>query len=176
MRGAPHVGFSTFMRRISWRISELISGRPGRRHLDRTRQNNRNPARCQDTTVSGCTMIKASLHPDHTRRSTIQNSRSRRCNRGRDCFRLKTASCWRRATASRASLCRGRKKARMYATTVRARVTISPIIVELQPFQHDERNHLILLAYSILMTHTYGERSIPESAQRTCKKGPSRTR
>src|SRR5215467_437674 len=78
MRGAPQVGFSVFMRRINWRIVALISGRPGCRHVDRIRQNRRNPARCQATTVSGFTTVRAALHPDHTRRSAIQNSRSRR--------------------------------------------------------------------------------------------------
>src|SRR5882762_1970950 len=31
MRGAPHVGFSAFMRRINWRICAFTCGRPGRR-------------------------------------------------------------------------------------------------------------------------------------------------
>src|SRR4051794_14773076 len=30
MRGAPHVGFSAFMRRINWRICSFTFGRPAR--------------------------------------------------------------------------------------------------------------------------------------------------
>jgi hypothetical protein len=60
------------MRRINWRISWLIFGRPGRRNLDRNRQNSREPERCQDTTVSGFTMISASVQSEHSRVSTIQ--------------------------------------------------------------------------------------------------------
>ena len=62
------------------------------------RQNSRNPARCQETTVSGWTMIEASDQRSHNRRSTIQNHRSWGSSLGRGCFRLKTASCWRKAT------------------------------------------------------------------------------
>ena len=61
MRGAPQFGLSAFIRRINWRISPLTFGRPGRRNLERNRQNSRNPARCQETTVSGLTMIRASV-------------------------------------------------------------------------------------------------------------------
>ena len=77
MRGAPQVGFSVFMRRINCRISALIVGRPRRRSRDRHRQNSRKPERCQETTVSGLTMISAPAQPGHNRRSTIQKSGSR---------------------------------------------------------------------------------------------------
>ena len=59
----PHVGLSAFMRRINWRICAFAFGRPGRRRCDRHRQNRWKPARCQETTVSGLTMIRASDQP-----------------------------------------------------------------------------------------------------------------
>src|SRR5678815_1779633 len=46
---------------------------------------------------------------------------------GRGCLRLNTSSCWRRATASNASLWRGRKNARMYTIIGRIK-PIAPII------------------------------------------------
>jgi hypothetical protein len=77
MGGAPQLGLSTFMRRINWRISSLTFGRPGRRSRERHRQNSRNPARCQETTVSGFTIIRASAQPGHIRSSATQKTRSR---------------------------------------------------------------------------------------------------
>ena len=74
MRGAPQLGLSSFMRRISSRISLVTFGRP--RCRDRQRQNRRKPARCQDTTVSGLTTMRVSAHPEYSRRSTVQNNRS----------------------------------------------------------------------------------------------------
>jgi hypothetical protein len=52
IRGAPHSGFSTLIRRIKARSAALICGRPpnGR---DFRRQHRRKPARCQRTSVSG---------------------------------------------------------------------------------------------------------------------------
>jgi hypothetical protein len=41
------------------------------------------PARCQLTTVAGCTMTTASDHLAHTRRSSTQNTRSTRRIQGR---------------------------------------------------------------------------------------------
>src|SRR5258707_9836960 len=55
MRGAPQSGLARLMSRINLRISSGILGLPPRR-LDFQRQNSRNPARCQRTTVSGRTM------------------------------------------------------------------------------------------------------------------------
>ena len=64
-------------------------------------------------TGSGLTRIRALAQPEYQRRSAINKSQSRRLSPGRGCFRLKTASCWRRATDSNASMWRGMKKARM---------------------------------------------------------------
>lgn len=54
MRSSPHKGLSVAIRRINWRSSSGIDGRPDR---DLYRQNRRHPARCQRTTVSGRTTI-----------------------------------------------------------------------------------------------------------------------
>ena len=59
MRGAPHNGLAMLISRINCRISVGTAGRPGPR-LDFQRQNNRKPARCHRTTVSGRTMASAS--------------------------------------------------------------------------------------------------------------------
>ncbi len=53
---SPHRGFSVAMRRINWRSSSGIGGRPG---LDLQRQNRRQLARCQRINVSGRTTTKA---------------------------------------------------------------------------------------------------------------------
>ena len=79
------------MRRIKRPICSITG--PRSTSLRPNRQNSRNPARCQETTVSGWTMIKASDQRSHNRRSTIQNHRSSGSSLGRGCFRLTTASC-----------------------------------------------------------------------------------
>jgi hypothetical protein len=77
----------------------VIRRRPGNRR-DFQRQYQRNPARCQATTLSGFTMRRTSFQPDHNRRSMIQNSRSDQRSGGRGRFRLSTATCCRRARIS----------------------------------------------------------------------------
>jgi hypothetical protein len=59
IRGAPHKGLAMLISRINCRISVGTAGRP-RPRLDFQRQNNRKPARCHRTTVSGRTMASAS--------------------------------------------------------------------------------------------------------------------
>ena len=54
-----HNGLAMLISRITCRISAGTAGRP-RRRLDFQRQNNRKPARCHLTTVSGRTMASAS--------------------------------------------------------------------------------------------------------------------
>jgi hypothetical protein len=124
--GAPQPGFSAFIRRISSRISRVILGRPGWRDLHR--QNRRKPARCQDTTVSGLTKMSASAQSEYSRRSVVQKSRSARLSLGRGYFLLKTASCCRKAAASKASLWRGTPNARTYVTTANMSEPIAPIL------------------------------------------------
>src|SRR5437870_4495560 len=58
MRGAPHSGFSTLIRRISAHRSGSIIGRSPREQ-DFQRQYRRNPARCQRTRVSGRMIVMA---------------------------------------------------------------------------------------------------------------------
>jgi len=128
MRGAPHLGFSAFIRQISSRISLATFGRPGFR--DRHRQNRRKPARCQDTTVSGLTSMSASAQPKYSRGNTVQKSRSMCSSLGRGFFRLNTASCCRRAAASNPSLWRGTKKARIYAMIDKTSEPIAQMLVE----------------------------------------------
>jgi len=56
IRSSPHKEFSLAILRSSARSSYGIGGRPGR---DFSRQNNRQPARCQRTKVAGFTTTKA---------------------------------------------------------------------------------------------------------------------
>jgi VWFA-related protein len=56
-------------------------------------KNNRKPARCQATTVSGLTMTSTLLHAGQSLRSRIQNIRSWIRSRGRGWFRLSMPSC-----------------------------------------------------------------------------------
>ena len=73
-------------------------------------QYNLNPARCQPTSVSGCTRINVFRHPDQRRRSTIQRNRSPFENLGRGRRRAKTACCCRRARFSKSSSRQARKE------------------------------------------------------------------
>ncbi len=60
VRGAPHNGLASHMRRIRPRIFEFIGGRPCFRLL--RAQNRRNPSRCHRITVSGRTICSTSRH------------------------------------------------------------------------------------------------------------------
>ena len=55
----PHGGLAAAIFLIKARISELASGRPLRFLPEIQVQKSRKPVRCQDTTVSGLTTIKA---------------------------------------------------------------------------------------------------------------------
>jgi hypothetical protein len=76
-------------------------------HFAEHGQYNRNPPRCQRTTVSGETRRSASFHLDQNRPATTQNSLSNGPSRGLGCLRFNAASCWRRARFSsiQASAC-----------------------------------------------------------------------
>jgi hypothetical protein len=98
--------------------------------------------------------MSASAQSEYSRRSVVQKSRSARLSFGRGCFLLKTASCCRRAAASKASLWRGTKNARMYVTTANMSEPIAPILSN--EFQRCDKltfNCLIALPKWILMTH-----------------------
>jgi hypothetical protein len=59
------------------------------------------PARCQRTTVSGCTRISARCHLDQRRDKVVQNNLSEVEKRGRGRRSFRTASCCRRARFSK---------------------------------------------------------------------------
>ena len=99
--GAPQVLFSSTICRIRVWTSLLILGLPVFFDWERNRQNRRKPARCQETTVSGLTMIRAFVHAGQSRRSRIPKSLSHFFYFGRGFLRLRTLSCWRKAKISR---------------------------------------------------------------------------
>ena len=91
------------MSRISRRISSGTLGLPPRR-LDFQRQNDRNPARCQRTMVSGRTTANASTMPGAKRYSPTKTNRSK--VRKTDLFgdlRRSTLICCRRTRISASS-------------------------------------------------------------------------
>src|ERR1700741_2088939 len=111
MRGAPQVGFSATMRKISPRTSLRVGLLPGCLViLETSLQYRRKPARCQRTTVSGVTMRRDCFQPDQTRRATTQKTRSKLLRLGRGRRRFRTESCWRRAKFSRRKLRCERKR------------------------------------------------------------------
>jgi hypothetical protein len=73
---APQNGLARLISRISRPISSGALGLAPRR-LDFQRQNDRNPARCQRTTVSGRTMASASTMVGARRYSTTNTNRSK---------------------------------------------------------------------------------------------------
>ena len=68
---------------MSSRISGVILALPGALPRERQRPYNRNPARCQPTTISGFTISSASAQRDQTLRNAVQNSLSIRLSLGR---------------------------------------------------------------------------------------------
>jgi len=74
--------------RNTWAAYSLGPGHPPPEHLK--------PSRCQSTTVSGWTRIKALAQSRQAWRSNTQKARSAGRSAGRERFCLKTASCWRR--------------------------------------------------------------------------------
>ena len=125
IRGAPHNGFSRDIRRISPRNSLDTGGRPGFPRRDFRVQKRRKPFRCQPITVSGLTITRISLQPDHSRDRTTQKRRSAIRSDGLAPFRSKAASCCRRARFSRCNAARLRKASRTMARTIRMVVHMS---------------------------------------------------
>ena len=74
--GRAQSGLARLMSRINLRYSSGTLGLPPRR-LDFQRQNDRNPARCQPTSVSGRTMVSASAIRGTRRYSPTNSSRSK---------------------------------------------------------------------------------------------------
>src|SRR5215472_6530788 len=111
IRGAPQLGFSATIWKISSRTSFDVGLLPtGFRTLEITLQYQRNPARCHRTTVSGVTTRSACFQPDQHRRTSSQKSLSKELILGRGWRRLSTISCWRRAKFSRRRLWRERNR------------------------------------------------------------------
>src|SRR6266567_4652001 len=75
IRGAPHSGLSTLIRRISARRSASTCGRPPRER-DFHRQYLRKPARCQRTRVSGRMIVMALRIDGNHRYIMTKNKRS----------------------------------------------------------------------------------------------------
>src|SRR6516165_6746086 len=59
--------------------------------------------RCQEVTVSGCTIINADFQSCQIMYRPIQNNRSRLFSFGRGTLRFNTANCWRKAAFSKAT-------------------------------------------------------------------------
>src|ERR1035441_9430482 len=102
MRGAPQVGFSLTIRKISSRSSLLTHFLPTRvRCRESHVQYNLKPALCHRTTASGWRRISAQFHPGQSRRKITQKNLSDRANRGCGRLRCRTVSCCRRAKFSK---------------------------------------------------------------------------
>jgi len=67
---------------------------------------NRNPARCQPTTVLGVTPTKGFVHPGQNVFNAIQNSLCGAASRGRDRWACRVSNCRRRTRFSRTRFCR----------------------------------------------------------------------
>ena len=100
MRGAPQKGLAAAIFLIKARISGLVSGRPLRLLLEIQVQKSRKPLRCQDTTVSGLTMIRAERQSRQVAARHAQKNRSEVASFGRLTERLRTLSWCRRASTS----------------------------------------------------------------------------
>ncbi|MCU1335809.1 MAG: hypothetical protein JWO19_1390 [Bryobacterales bacterium] len=145
----------------SW-ISAVILALPGAGPRDRERQYNRNPARCQLTTVSGFTISSTSAQRDQTLRNAVQNNRSIRLSLGRGRLRFRTATCWRKARISRARSVRHMKKTR--TAVARSRMNRSMNL----PLYHTTKP-LILWRGGLLATDT---RFLRMESPRICSSSP----
>src|SRR5687768_271172 len=104
MRGAPQRGLLRLIIRIRFRISFGTWGLPGLPRYIFHVQNKRKPFRCQATTVSALTIIRADFQSSHKSRSQTQKIRSAGVTFSRlGAERRNTASWWRKAMFSRRS-------------------------------------------------------------------------
>ena len=105
MRGAPQVGFSATMRKITSRTSfDRLCLPTCFLAFEIQLQYSRKPARCQPTTVSGLTSTRDCFQAPQKRRANTQNLLSTAPIRSRGCLRFSTASCCRRARFSKSRL------------------------------------------------------------------------
>src|SRR5215475_7826524 len=105
MRGAPQVGFSAVIRKISSRTSLDSFFLPTCfLAFEIKLQYSRKPARCQPTTVLGLTSPRDCFQAPQRRQVNTQKILSTAPIRGLGCLRFSTASCCRRARFSRSRL------------------------------------------------------------------------
>src|SRR5258708_2116809 len=109
MRGAPQIGLSRLILRISLRISFDTGGRPVWPLRTFQVQNSRNPLRCHAMTVAGLTMRRAERHSAQAPQSQAHKHRSNRLSFGLFTERCSTPSWWRRARISSCNAARVRK-------------------------------------------------------------------
>jgi hypothetical protein len=76
IRGAPQSGLAAAIFRVKARISGMASGRPRRFFLEIHVQKSRKPLPCQDTTVSGLTIVKARRQSFQVLERHSKNNRS----------------------------------------------------------------------------------------------------
>ena len=125
MRGAPQSGFARLIFRMRSRTSGATSGLPGLPGRLFQVQYRRNPRRCQATTVSGLTMMRAERQPDHRRSSHPQKRRSTSVSRTRPrCDLQSTFIWWRRARISNCKAARVWKQERRVPRNESNRVNI----------------------------------------------------
>src|SRR6516164_1303333 len=131
MRGAPQVGFSATIRKVTPRTSLLTPFRPPTRlNLEIHIQYKRNPVPCQFTTLRGVTKTRGFLHPDQNVLNATQNSLCRAVNRVRGCCACKASSCWRRAKFSRTRSSRERKELMIHPRRCRSDTIMARIVAE----------------------------------------------
>src|SRR6266403_35003 len=154
MRGAPQVGFSATIRKIKARTSLLTRFRPPTwRILETHVQYERNPARCQFTTVLGVTETRGCLHADQHILNATQNSLCRAVNRRRGRCACSASNCRRRAMFSRV-----RSARQLSELTNQPRKCRSDTIMA-KNFSGKDRielcaKSLISLVYDLLARHT----------------------
>jgi hypothetical protein len=125
-RSLPQRGLSRAIAEISPRTSALSRGRPSRER-DRHRQKNRQPCRCQRSTVSGRTTARRWLQRrQRSRASTPQTLSPRRSGGPFRVGRVRTARCWRSTRVSTARSARSLTAARTNATRSRRSSRIAP--------------------------------------------------
>ncbi len=167
MRGAPQVGFSVTMRKMSSSSSTLMHFLPARvRCRESHCQYNLNPALCQRTTVSGWTKISACFHAGQKRRKSTQNNLSETATRGRGCFCFQVVICCLRARFSKS---RSRREPENRVTRISKRLsrrTIQPGLHTRQSKRGTQCKRLIQQKIAILASHSSGAyvRTAPEKA------------
>src|ERR1035441_8150139 len=156
MRGAPQVLFSVTLRKMSSRSSLLTHLLPTQvRCREIHFQYRLNPARCQRTTVSGCTTMSARCHLDQRRHKVVQNSLSEVEKRGRGRRSFKTASCCRRARFSKS---RSRREQKDRAANMKKSLSRHSMKASLT--RKDKRNRLHVHLTDYAADRNFGEAQV----------------